>query len=249
METGLYYLQSRYYDPEMGRFINADNYYSTGQGLLGDNMFAYCYNNPLMFCDYNGLSPTGWQWAISGAMVLVGVGLVATGVGGAAGGALICAGANSIIGSYISEASGGTSVAGWFGGMATGAICGAGAGVAGAMFEEATTLVGGACLGSMAASGATAFGMGAAGSAVGQSITASIDGKKIKTKDLLISSATSGAINCLSAIGAGMGTALQHLPKTTTTSTTLANSLNAAWSVVVESVCDLIGTISSILPW
>ena len=41
VETGLYYLQSRYYNPEWGRFINADAYISTGQGLIGNNMFAY----------------------------------------------------------------------------------------------------------------------------------------------------------------------------------------------------------------
>ena len=34
-ETELYYLQSRYYNPEMGRFINADGLTSTGQGVLG----------------------------------------------------------------------------------------------------------------------------------------------------------------------------------------------------------------------
>ena len=45
-ETGLYYLQSRYYNPELGRFIGADAFTSTGQGLLGYNMFAYCRNNP-----------------------------------------------------------------------------------------------------------------------------------------------------------------------------------------------------------
>ena len=42
-ELGLYYLQSRYYDPEMGRFLNADALVATGQGLLGNNMFAYCF--------------------------------------------------------------------------------------------------------------------------------------------------------------------------------------------------------------
>ena len=46
-ETGLYYLQSRYYDPEVGRFINADAFASTGQGILGSNMFAYCANAPV----------------------------------------------------------------------------------------------------------------------------------------------------------------------------------------------------------
>ena len=53
-ETGFYYLQSRYYDPEICRFINADSYASTGQGFLGLNMFAYCNNNPVMNSDALG---------------------------------------------------------------------------------------------------------------------------------------------------------------------------------------------------
>lgn len=53
-ETELYYLQSRYYDPEVGRFINADAFASTGQGILGSNMFAYCGNRVVMCADYNG---------------------------------------------------------------------------------------------------------------------------------------------------------------------------------------------------
>jgi len=48
-ETGLYYLNSRYYDPVTCRFINADGYVSTGQGLSGNNMFSYCGNNPVMY--------------------------------------------------------------------------------------------------------------------------------------------------------------------------------------------------------
>ena len=51
---GMYYLQSRYYDPVVGRFINADEFLSTGQGLLGFNMFAYCLNNPVNFYDPDG---------------------------------------------------------------------------------------------------------------------------------------------------------------------------------------------------
>ena len=46
-ETGLYHLWSRYYDPQTGRFINADALASTGQGILGNNMFAYCNNCPV----------------------------------------------------------------------------------------------------------------------------------------------------------------------------------------------------------
>ena len=55
-ETGFYYLQSRYYDPVVGRFLNADAFVSTGQGILGNNMFAYCLNNPVIYADYKGFS-------------------------------------------------------------------------------------------------------------------------------------------------------------------------------------------------
>ena len=58
-ETGLYYLNSRYYDPETGRFINADIYVSTGQGVLGSNMFVYCLNNPATLVDYDGKAAYG----------------------------------------------------------------------------------------------------------------------------------------------------------------------------------------------
>jgi len=47
-ETGFYYLNSRYYDPEVGRFINADEVSVTGvnpMGLTDKNLFAYCDNN------------------------------------------------------------------------------------------------------------------------------------------------------------------------------------------------------------
>ena len=54
VETGLYYLQSRYYNPTWGRFISADAYISTGQSVLGSNMFAYCLNNPVCYIDPNG---------------------------------------------------------------------------------------------------------------------------------------------------------------------------------------------------
>ena len=53
-ETGMYYLNSRYYNPKMGRFISADAYVSTGQGLLGYNMYAYCLNNPVNYVDPSG---------------------------------------------------------------------------------------------------------------------------------------------------------------------------------------------------
>ena len=42
------------FHPVVKRFINADSYASTGQGILGHNMFAYCQNNPVMYVDTSG---------------------------------------------------------------------------------------------------------------------------------------------------------------------------------------------------
>ena len=51
-ETSLYYLNSRYYDAETGRFINADG--QLNDGVLGCNLFAYCENNPVNMIDSAG---------------------------------------------------------------------------------------------------------------------------------------------------------------------------------------------------
>ena len=56
-ESEFYYLQSRYYDPVVCRFVNADSYTSTGQGFLGHNMFAYCGN-----CPTNRVDAAGYAW-------------------------------------------------------------------------------------------------------------------------------------------------------------------------------------------
>ena len=53
-DTNLYYLQSRYYNPAIGRFISSDVYLSTGQGVLGHNSYVYCLNNPLILEDQGG---------------------------------------------------------------------------------------------------------------------------------------------------------------------------------------------------
>ena len=57
-ETSLYYLNSRYYDPNVGRFLNADIYINANGDLIGFNMFAYCGNNPV-----NASDPLG-RWYI-----------------------------------------------------------------------------------------------------------------------------------------------------------------------------------------
>ena len=58
----------------MGRFINADDYISTGQGLVSRNVFAYCLNNPTNYVDRNGTFP----WLLAGivaiaAVVIIGI--------------------------------------------------------------------------------------------------------------------------------------------------------------------------------
>ncbi len=53
-ETSLYYLNSRYYDPNVGRFLNADGSVNANGDLIGFNMFAYCGNNPVMWRDPSG---------------------------------------------------------------------------------------------------------------------------------------------------------------------------------------------------
>ena len=71
-ETGFYYLQSRYYDPAICRFINADGLFT--DGFIGANLFAYCVNDPV-----NTVDPTG-NFAITATVALItfGIALVAT---------------------------------------------------------------------------------------------------------------------------------------------------------------------------
>ena len=71
-ESGLYYLNSRYYDPEIGRFISADNIdiLTIAPTEYNDkNMYAYCNNNPVSMVDDCGNVP------LMVAGVLVGGGL------------------------------------------------------------------------------------------------------------------------------------------------------------------------------
>ena len=65
-ETGLYYLASRYYDPEVGRFINADDLSVLSEEkreITDKNLYAYCDNNPIIRKDNEG---DMWQLALAG---------------------------------------------------------------------------------------------------------------------------------------------------------------------------------------
>ena len=75
-EIGMYYLQSRYYDPSVGRFINADDadYLEANKGFLGNNLFAYCENNPVNTTDSTGYySDSTWPllWLLCKNLLLV----------------------------------------------------------------------------------------------------------------------------------------------------------------------------------
>ena len=77
-ETGLYYVSSRYYDPEVSRFINADSQLNQKDGMLGYNMFAYCNDNPIMYSD-----PTGHSIILACIIIGAVIGAVAGGCTGA----------------------------------------------------------------------------------------------------------------------------------------------------------------------
>ena len=74
-ETNLYYLNSRYYNAQWGRFLNGDNYGGTIGELLSHNVYAYCLNNPINMSDESGyfaipLIP------IAGEGVKIGIGFI-----------------------------------------------------------------------------------------------------------------------------------------------------------------------------
>ena len=124
-ESGLYYLQSRCYDPVTCRFINADSYVSTGQDFLGYNMFVYCGNNPA-----NNIDPGGEFFF--------------TALGAVIGG---------IVGAVDAAIKGNDPMKGFEAGFVSGAIAGAGVDIAVAI-TVSTGGVGLAALGVVAGTGA-----------------------------------------------------------------------------------------------
>ena len=67
-ETGFYYLQSRYYDPAISRFINADTtdiFVVNHENFTQYNLFTYCINNPITFTDDAGTWPNWVKKAVA----------------------------------------------------------------------------------------------------------------------------------------------------------------------------------------
>ena len=123
-ESGLYYLNSRYYDPETGRFISPDILTildETKGQINGLNLYMYCNDNPIMYTDDSGCLPEWLKWVSIGAAILgatlvvgaitvltCGIGttvlagtVVGAGLHSAAIGALIGAGVGTVAGGII----------------------------------------------------------------------------------------------------------------------------------------------------
>ena len=103
-ETGLYCLGSRYYDPEVGRFVNADDpstIFAKPQELYSKNLYVYCNNNPIIRKDVQGYFPipcivgavvgavvSGFSYVLSSGGEIDGVELAKSCLVGAVSGAL-----------------------------------------------------------------------------------------------------------------------------------------------------------------
>ena len=119
-ETGLYYLNSRYYDPQVGRFINADDsgvLDGSNDHLLENNLFAYSLNNPVNHTDEDG------QWPKWATKVAIGIGVIAL----CAAVTVITGGAGAGVAGFIAAGA----LNGAIGGAVSGAAIGAGVGVIG----------------------------------------------------------------------------------------------------------------------
>ena len=53
-ETGLYYLRSRYYSPDILRFVKEDDFIFPVGGVLESSLYGYCLNNPIRLVDPTG---------------------------------------------------------------------------------------------------------------------------------------------------------------------------------------------------
>ena len=137
-ETGFYYVSSRYYDPEIGRWINADSLLNQ-ESVLGNNMFAYCLNNPVNMADTTGELPF---FLVTAA---------------------ICAVAGAIIGGVVAAKNGGNVWAGIGTGAAAGGLAGAGLGAAAGVMLAASATASTAAVASGAGMLATAVSTGGAG--------------------------------------------------------------------------------------
>ena len=149
-ETELFLVSSRYYDPEVGRFIFLDDIgYLDPETPNGLNLYAYCLNNPVMYVDPTGHAPW-WSWLISGLQVLGGIALCFVPGAQGIGVSLIVGGGLGLISNAVSPAigqaiGGASSIANGWGALSTGLSI-LGLGIPGLIGGIALMLVGGATM-------------------------------------------------------------------------------------------------------
>ncbi|MBQ9714427.1 MAG: hypothetical protein IJV83_03810 [Clostridia bacterium] len=211
VETGLYFLKTRYYDPEIGRFMSIDGIeYLDPESINGLNLYAYCNNNPVMNIDPNGNKWWKKLWrgvvdvcsAVGSFFVTYGaaIGASALAVLGLAVGVVGTIFTGGLLGAVILGAG-----IGFFSGVAANmAIQVSNSGWANMDFGAAMKSGGiGALVG--AASGAISFGFGTIGSFYGQMAGNLLSNMRIA--GLALGSAFSylGGASLFSAIGTGAG--------------------------------------------
>ena len=224
VETGLYYLQTRYYDPEFGRFISPDSTkYLDPTTINGLNLYSYCLNNPVMYIDDSGNMPKWAQWivgglAIAGLVVATVLTLGVAGAGAAAVGAamltggMISAGINVIDQLHDGGTFDWTELAiSTLSGAAYGLVVGLTGGAAGTWSWSAFS-------GKLAVAGGTSL------------LNSWNDEKNLK--DTIISFGTSLLLSSIyQGIGYGFGKLMSLLPKDPTKIMTLGDIASCLWGI------------------
>ena len=107
-ETGLYFLKTRYYDPEIGRFMTIDDIsYIDPESINGLNLYSYCGDNPIKYSDPNGTSILLAIGILIGSLIVAGgiIGGVSAGLsGGSVGDVFAGIGKGMLIGGFVGAA-------------------------------------------------------------------------------------------------------------------------------------------------
>ena len=164
VETQLFYCNSRYYSPELCRFISPDSIeYLDPESINGLNLYCYCMNNPISYIDPSGNLPQWAKWAIgAGVIAILAVATVLT--AGAAGVGVGAAFAAGFAGSAIGVGASGL------------AVTIAGSAFAGAVIGAGFGLIGGALVGGISSGSWSVALEGAANGFMMGSITGAISG-------------------------------------------------------------------------
>ena len=141
--TGFYYLQTRYYDPQTGRFLNMDGLeYLDPETVGGLNLYAYCNCNPVMYVDPEGTA--WWNWVIGAIAAVAVAALTIVTCGAAVGIAAVATGAivGGAYGAANAAANGDNVIEGMFTGMISGVISAGTAAIGGGFISAGSKLLG-----------------------------------------------------------------------------------------------------------